>query len=631
MFLLIIFKLLYLNDFSCFKDFNNFKNLDFKVTKLKEEPPLWNLSYLYKDHNSSNIKNDIIKSYKEALNFRVKNINRISKESINPKEMLDILIEYENILSKAILPLVYLNNISNTALLDENIRISLSFIQNEYSKINKELAFLENELSKTSLKFQSVLLDSKLLANYKTYLQNIFKRKAYTLSDNEEKIIIDKNLAAKTAWVRFRNIYETRFNFTMPNDTKTYSLTELIKFMQHNDRELRKTAANLYLNKFKEENDIFSYIYNSIVQDRIRTSQGIRGFKSIEQEMNFYNYLDDKVVDNLHSAVKKNYKLAQKYWTLKAKILNIKDFANYDLYAPYPLSETINFSFDEAVNDIQKTLDNFYPLAGDIFKNLYICNLIDANVYKGKRGGAYCSSFGTLAPPLVLMNYTGSLLDVFTLAHEAGHWLHFALIAQNQNILNHDIPIPVAETASIFNEILLSNTIKEKFKSDQKKQIYFQMKKLDDFMASVYRQIVFSFFEKEVFKSSQNSILESERFAKIFEQEYSKLFGKAVKMSTNYKYEWARIPHFVSTPFYVYSYAFGELISIAIYQQYTKDKENFPDKYIKFLSSGSSLNPEDLYKILDIDIRKQAIWNDSFKYIENQIDELELLYKIVKD
>lgn len=619
---------LYKKDFKCFKDFNILSKSKFKQTVLSPEPTNWDLNYLYTDYTSTKIQDDIYNAYKDAVNFKKRFEDKLIKENFTDLEMLETIIQYEAIIQNAIIPLNYMNNVSNFNLMDENIRIKLSLIQNHFANLNKELSFFENTLSKTSENFQNKLLNSNNLETYKTYLSNIFKTKPYVLSDKEEKILIDKNINGRDAWTKFRSMYEAKFTFKMPKDTKEYSLTQLVKLLSNKDEKIRKTASKLYLEKFKNENDVFAFIYNSIIQDSIRIDAKLRGFKSIFAEMNFNNSLDDEIVETLHRVVKNNYKLAQRYWKLKAKILNIKEFTNADIYAPYYVENQESFNYTQALELIQNSIDTFHAPLGNIFENLYRCGLVSANISKGKRGGAYCSSFGNKAP-LVLSNFSGLISDVFTLAHEGGHWMHFALMGENSSILNSNVSIPMAETASQFNEVLLTQTMIEKFKHNKKFLISLLMQRVDDMIASIYRQTAFSFFEQEVFERSKNSTLKSEDFAEIFKKHYSKLFGKAVIMNPDYKYEWARIPHFVSTPFYVYSYAFGELISASIYEKYLDKPKGFGENYIKFLSQGSKLNPKELYLELGVDISKKSTWEDSFKYMEKLIDEIEYLNKVI--
>lgn len=615
-------------DYKCFSDFKKLGTANYKQAVLGAEAPTWDTTYLYSSYKSSNIEDDLHGAYKDAVNFKKRFEDKLIKENFTDIEMLDAIKLYENIIQTALVPLNYVNNLSNINLLDENIRIKLNSVQNDFADLNKEISFFETLLAISSENFQTKLLNSKKLEQYKTYLINIFKTKPYVLSDEEEKIIIDKDLNGVDAWVKFRNIYESKFTFKMPNDPKEYNLSQLVKLLSNKNEKIRKTAANLYLEKFKNENEVFAFIYNSIIQDAIRMDTGLRGFDSIFAKMNFQNSLDEETVENLHSVVKSNYKLAQRYWKLKAKILKIKKFTNADVYAPYVLEEQVNFTYIDAISIIQTSLDNFFPPYSKIFENLYRCSLVSATMTKGKKGGAYCSSFGNKAP-LVFMNFAGLVSDVFTLAHEGGHFLHFVLMGENESILNNNVPIPVAETASQFNEVLVTQNMMQTYKHNKKFLISLLMQRVDDMIASIYRQTAFSFFEQEVFKRSKKATLKSEDFPKIFEKHYSKLFGKAVIMNPDYKYEWARIPHFLSTPFYVYSYAFGDLISASLYEKYLDKPKNFGGAYLRFLSLGSSLSPKELYMELGIDISKKATWEDSFKYLERLIDEIEYLNKVI--
>ena len=276
---------------------------------------------------------------------------------------------------------------------------------------------------------------------------------------------------------------------------------------------------------------------------------------------------------------------------------------------------------------MQETFDQFYKPFGSAFENMYRCGLVDAKTKKGKRGGAYCDPFGAAYPPVVLVNFQGKFEDISTIAHEGGHWLHFLLISENQPLVNSDTPMATAETASVFNEMLLTSRMIKENEKDPEELLSFLMGKLDGIFATVCRQTAFSNFEQAVFKASENGPLTPDQFSQIFLEEYGKLFGDAVKMTPHFKNEWARIPHFMR-PFYVYAYAFGELATISMYQKYLDNPDTFPKQYMyEFLAAGSSLAPVELFKTVDVDLKKEETWQDGFKYISTLIDKVEAIYQ----
>jgi len=349
-----------------------------------------------------------------------------------------------------------------------------------------------------------------------------------------------------------------------------------------------------------------------------------RGYTPMISVRNTGSQLDDKVVETMHLVIKDNYKLAQRYWKLKAKILNIKDFNNADVRAPYIVKENKKYTYPEALALLQATYDDFSKPYGAAFENMYRCGLVDAVIKQGKRGGAYCDYFGPTFAPVVLLSYQGTLDDVSTIAHEGGHWIHGLLFSEKQSLLNSDIPMATAETASVFNEMLLTSRLLKENEKDKELALSILIGKLDGVMATVYRQAAFSNFEQAVFKASESGPLTPEQFSDIFTKEYGALFGDAVKMIPDFKYEWARIPHFMR-PFYVYAYAFGDLATISLYEKYLENPKEFPGKYMEFLAAGSSLNPQDLFMKMGIDLSKKETWEGGFKYISSLIDKAEKL------
>lgn len=274
---------------------------------------------------------------------------------------------------------------------------------------------------------------------------------------------------------------------------------------------------------------------------------------------------------------------------------------------------------------LQETFDQFYKPFGGAFENMYRCGLVDAKPRPGKRGGAYCDPFGAAYPPVILTSFQGKFDDISTIAHEGGHWIHFLLISEHQPLINADTPMATAETASVFNEMLLASRMIKENEKDPEEQLAFLIGKLDRIFATVCRQTTFSNYEQAVFKASEKGPLTPDQFSQIFIQEYGKLFGDAVKMTPEFKNEWARIPHFMR-PFYVYAYAFGELATLSMYQKYLDNPNTFPKKYMeKFLSAGSSLPPEKLFKTVDIDLKDEKTWQDGFKYISTLIDKVETI------
>lgn len=620
------------NEFVCFEGYPKNQAHKIKAIDIKDTPPVWNLSYLYKGSQDPKIEKDLKDAIKSSLTFKKRYSDRTKKQSLSPSDLLKAIQDYESISTKGYLPAYYISNLHNTDMNSQELTAIYGKINIMASELSKNMSFFENNISKSDNKYKKLLLGAKELKNYKNWLTKLFSKKTHLLPENVEEIIIEKDLNGVNSWRDFRRLYESKYSFLFkgPEDKKEkiYTLTELVKFAEHEKRELRQRSVKTYLKKFNEDSYIFAHIYNSIIQDMLLIEKNRRGYYPLISSRNLESQLDDKVVDIMHKVISKNYGLAQRYWKLKAKMLGIKNFNNADIRAPYIIKnkDTKKYTYLEAMKMLQETYDNFYGPYGSAFENMYRCGLVDAKVKPGKRGGAYCSSFPNGYPPIVLLNYLGTLEDISTAAHEGGHWIHGLLISEKQSLVNNEIPMATAETASIFNEILLTTKLLKEKNMDKNTMKALLVGKLDGIMATVFRQTAFSFFEQEAFKNSEKGPLIPDEFSEIFIKTYGALLGDAVEASPDFKYEWARIPHFMR-PFYVYAYAFGELATISLYQKYLDDPKNFPKKYMDFLASGSSLKPKDLFMKVDIDITNEKTWNEGMKYIKGLIDKLEELSK----
>ncbi|MFH1222745.1 MAG: M3 family metallopeptidase [Pseudomonadota bacterium] len=622
-----------MNNFTCFKDFPNTTNPKIKEVDVTEKLPEWNLGYLYSGLKDEKIFSDLEQAVKESNNFKKKYKFSLSKEMLSATELKKAIQEYEKIIQKAWLPQGYLSNMHNVDLSDSELTSLMGKADILGSTINKNLSFFENSLSRVSNQYKSNVLNAKELWEYKNFLSKVSDKKKHILPDDQEELIIDKDVNGVDAWAKFRSVFESKyiFPFKGPEDKKVrdYTLTELTALVENPDRDIRQAAAGTFLKQFNKDSYVYAQIYNSIIQDMIAIGKNRRGFPTLIAARNLSSQLDDKLVETMHKVITENFNVAQRYWKLKAQILGIKDFNNADVMAPYIAKgrEREKYTYPEAMKLVQETLDDFYKPFGAAFENMYRCGLVHATIKKGKRGGAYCDSFGVKNSPIILVNFQGTIEDVSTIAHEGGHWLHFLLISEKQPLVNADVPMATAETASVFNEVLLTSKMIKESQTDKKALLGFLMDKLDRIFATVARQTAFSNFEQAVFKQSENGPLTPEEFSKIFTDEYKKLFGDAVKMTPDFNYEWARIPHFMR-PFYVYAYAFGELATISLYQKYLDSPGTFPEKYMnQFLAAGGSRKPVDLFKTVDVDLNDENTWQDGFKYISSLIDKVEELYK----
>ncbi len=617
-------------EFACFKDYPKTAKAKIKEIKIGVDAPEWDLSYLYTDYKDKNIFIDLNNALKMSEAFKKKYENNLTKEKLSAAQLKKAIVEFEAVIQKVIIPSEFLSNKHNTDLGNEELTALLGKATLISSELNKNISFFENGLSRTSAAYKKRTFKDKELKVYANYLDKIAKRQKHILPEEQEQLLIDKDINGVSAWSKFRSIFESKYSFQFqgPEDKapRAYTLSELTNLVHNKHRETRQKAAETFLTKFSDDSFVYAQIYNSIIQDMLLIDKNRRGYSPLITARNLSSQLDDKIVESMHKVVIENFKVAQRYWKLKAKILGIKDFNNADIMAPYVPKGTKDkkYNYAEAIKMLQETFDQFHRPFGAAFENMYKCGLVDAKPRPGKRGGAYCDPFGEAYPPVVLLSFQGDFDDISTIAHEGGHWIHFLLISENQPLVNADTPMATAETASVFNEMLLASRVIKDNEKDPEQLLAFLMGKLDRIFATVFRQTAFSNYEQAVFKASENGPLTPDQFSEIFVQEYGKLFGDAVKMTPHFKNEWARIPHFMR-PFYVYAYAFGELATLSLYEKYLENPTTFPKKYMEFLSAGASLAPEELFKTVDVDLKKEDTWQMGFKYISTLIDKVETI------
>jgi len=330
----------------------------------------------------------------------------------------------------------------------------------------------------------------------------------------------------------------------------------------------------------------------------------------------------------LISAVTGKYDLVQKYYELKKNLLGYDELYDYDRYAPIADTTTV-VSWDEARDLVLDAYGEFHPEMRSITSKFFDENWIDAAIKPGKRGGAYSASTVTSVHPYVFMNFDGRLRDVQTLAHELGHGVH-QYLARKQGELQSSTPLTTAETASVFGEMLVFNKLMSGL-DDPKEKLALLMSKIDDTIATVFRQISMNRFEDRIHTARRTEgELTTDRFSDLWYQTQQELYGDSVELTDEYKLWWCYIPHFLHTPGYVYAYAFGELLVLALYDSYRSDSDGFADRYLSLLEAGGSDWPHNLIAKMDIDIRDQSFWDRGLSLFEKMINDAEELVQQVK-
>ena len=490
------------------------------------------------------------------------------------------------------------------------------------------LAEIENRTMFFSLWWKEVdeanakrLLDAA--GDYRYYLEALRLFKPHTLTEAEEKIVNIKNVTGSNALINLYDAITNRYTFKMRVGGKEKEMTssELQSFRYSTDPKVRAESYQEQFRVYGNDGVILGQMYQTRVRDWHNENIDMRKFGSPIAARNLTNDIPNEAVDALLNTARKNVKIFQRYFNLKAKHVGMKKLRRYDIYAPVARSKK-TYGFDTAATMVLEAFSAFDPKVAELAKRVFDENRIDSEIRKGKRGGAFCWSVLPEMTPWVLVNYQGTGREVATLAHELGHAIH-SMLAAGHNTFSFQSSLPLAETASTFAEMMLiDKMLAEETDESVRRDILF--KQMDDAYATILRQSYFALFEKQAHEMVQKNASVDELCAAYMEN-LKEQFGDSVELSDEFKWEWVGIPHIYHTPFYVYAYAFGQLLVLSLYQQFKAEGESFKPKYLKILSAGGSEAPEKVLTEAGVDIRSAKFWQGGFDVLEKLVSELEQL------
>ncbi len=455
------------------------------------------------------------------------------------------------------------------------------------------------------------------------YLEATRHFKPYTLSEAEEKLINIKDVNGIDALVQLYDMITSKFEFILEVDgeKKTMTRDELGSYVRHPSPEVRAGVYQELYRVYGDQRLVLSQIYSNRVRDWHNESIQLRGYRAPISVRNLANDIPDTVTDTLLSVARQNNHLYQRYFKLKAKWIGMPKLRRYDVYAPLLQSEK-RYEFGAAVELVLNSYRDFSPTLADHARRVFVENHIDSELRTGKRSGAFCYSPLPQLAPWVLINFAGRARDVATLAHELGHAVH-ALMAQEHSVLTFHSSLPLAETASTFGEMLLTDRLL-KAEDDVAVRRDLLADKIDDTYATIQRQAYFTIFERD----AHRLVIENksaDEIAAYYLTNLQEQFGDAMDIGDEFKWEWISIPHFYHVPFYTYAYSFGQLFALALYQMYRQEGKSFEPKYLKILASGGSEEPARILASVGIDMASPAFWQGGFDFIAGLVDDLEAL------
>jgi len=589
--------------------------------------PEWNLNDLYSAPDAAALKADLVASERAAeamqANYAGK-LAALADGGKGGKALAKVVREYEGLsdLMGRVVSYASLLYAANTS--DPARQKFFGDIQEKITTISSKLLFFPLELNRLDDKVLEAAMADPELGHYRPWLEDLRKEKPYQLEDRIEQLFHEKAVTGRGAWNRLFSETMTGLKFDV--DGEKLSLEPTLNRLLDQDETKRRQAAEALARVFKDNVRLFTLITNTLAKDK-EISDRWRGFADVADSRHLANRVDKEVVDALVAAVRKAYpRLSHRYYALKAKWLGKKRLAYWDRNAPLPEEPTQSIGWDDAQRTVLKAYGDFSPHMAAVASEFFAKRWIDAPVREGKSPGAFSHPTVPSAHPYILLNYQGKPRDVMTLAHELGHGVH-QVLANAQGPLMAPTPLTLAETASVFGEMLTFRALLENAPSKRERKALLASK-VEDMINTVVRQIAFYSFERKGHTERREGELTAERLGEIWLEVQSESLGPAIDLKTGYENFWVYIPHFIHSPFYVYAYAFGDCLVNSLYAVYEKANKGFVDRYLDMLAAGGTKHHKELLAPFGLDATDPKFWSMGLKVIEGLIDELEAMDKV---
>jgi len=494
-------------------------------------------------------------------------------------------------------------------------------IQEKITGISSKLLFFPLELNRLDDDALEKAMSRSELSHFRPWLEDLRKEKPYQLEDKLEQLFHEKAVTARGAWDRLFSETMTALKFDV--DGEKLSLEPTLNHLLEPDEAKRKAAAEALAKVFKDNVRLFTLITNTLAKDK-EISDRWRGFIDVADSRHLANRVEKEVVDALVGAVREAYpRISHRYYAMKAKWLGKKKLAHWDRNVPLPEEPKQVIGWEDARNTVLTAYGDFSPRMADIAGQFFVKGWIDAPVREGKSPGAFSHPTVPSAHPYILLNYQGKPRDVMTLAHELGHGVH-QVLANKQGPLMAPTPLTLAETASVFGEMLTFRRLLEQAPSPRERKALLAAK-VEDMINTVVRQIAFYSFERKVHTERREGELTSERLGEIWLEVQKESLGPAIELKPGYETFWSYIPHFIHAPFYVYAYAFGDCLVNSLYAVYEKAEKGFAERYLDMLAAGGTKHHKELLVPFGLDASNANFWLMGLKVIEGLIDELEAM------
>jgi len=589
-----------------------------------EALPTWDLTDLYAAVDDPKIDSDMDASRQQASAFESRYKGTIACDELTAAHLLQALEAYEALLADEYRPQSFAQLHYSTDTADAARGALLQKTREFGSSVATHLVFFDLEIGQISPAVYDGVMADQCLAPYRHYLDHEREMAAHNLTESEERILVETSNSRGHAFARLATEVNSRTRFTIEIDGQAQekNQSEILVLLYDADRDLRRKAATSVSAGLQANRHVCTYIYNTLLHEK-HVLDRLRSYSQPEDSRHLANELNGAIVDTVSDVCAANYDVVARYYRLKGRILGIGDLFHYDRYAPLRGQESA-IDFPQARQIVVDAFGAFHPELAATAERFFVNQWIDAAVGAGKRGGAYCAAITPDHHPYVFMNYIGKPRDVMTLAHELGHGIHDVLAADN-HLLDYHPVLPMAETASTFSEMLVFDRLLGELTDDGEK-LALVCNKVEDTFATVFRQVSMYRFEQQAHRARRDEgELTTERLSELWQQNMQAMFGDSLKLGDEHADWWLYIPHIVDVPFYVYAYAFGELLVMALYARYQQEGDGFVDRYFKLLSAGGSRSPAELVGELGFDIADHAFWQGGCDLIAERVVQAEAL------
>ena len=590
----------------------------------------WDIGDLVKDPSSEEFS-QFLRSIEEQL-VQFEGSRQLLRPDISSEEFERLIHMLESISEKVSIAsgYAYLSYYADTSSNEASALVTK--MEKLASEISNRMLFFDLWFKKQIDHENANRLINAIPKEYQEHLRHKRLVAKYSLSEPEEKIISTLEVTGILALTKIYDKMTSGFEFTMrlrhgrkTIEKKFDNKEKLVSLVRSPDGNRREAAYKSLLQVYKRNSGVLGEIYQNIIMQWRDEAILMRGYRSPISVRNIANNLDDATVEALLAACRHNVAMFHDYFIEKSKMIGMRKLHRYHLYAPISnkASDSKKFTYGKAVETVLDSFGDFDPQFRRLAERVFAKHHIDSEIRKAKRGGAFCYSVTPKLTPYVLLNFDGISRDVSTLAHEFGHAIH-SMLASDMPLMVFHAPLPLAETASVFAEMLLNEKMAEKMSKKERRILLAEQ--IDNLYATIIRQAYFTLFEIDAHKAIGENNATIDAVAKIYMDNLKEQFGTSITISPDFEWEWVYIPHFYHTPFYTYSYSFGNLLVLSLYRQYKLEgSSSFIPKYFKILSAGGSRKPEELLMEAGIDISRQEFWQQGFDYVQELIQQLKAL------